>query len=845
MSYRKGLWHNIRKNRGSGKKPTAEMLKQEKKIKANTGKGKKYPDGVVSAVLNAKNSPDGVKKKVKGFAYPHQEELGIGGELNYGNTTFSGDLSKYYKSLRVNQDIPINKNLNLNLGLESGNISKYQNFQPSLNVGITKTFPDGKKQEKKIKKTTAMKKIKLKKLYPDGTSGTDGKKKTKPKTGFFDTLYTDDPNKVKNYNDSLSYSTKLNTTYNDFEASQGRDGGYDRTSPSNDKERQAHYEAILEARNKYGKEGVPFNKLPSTPGAINYNYGNDGSIIKPKQPYALTPKVPIKTKTQSAIDQIGNSNSFKKVSTTPTKVTATSNDKYANLINKGDTWKNKDKDEAQYSRDARKIYPNTDPNAKSPYAYISKNGTHFTVKNYRATPTTKWNYDTLVKKGMKVEDGYLGDTGKLVNPKLKNPNTRAFPDGLNGDSNKERPVIYTDDKSKVKQYNDSTNVYSRFKEIEDSFTRKNEPDDYYTNIEYGYPDRNNKYTTPYRKDHNKDTADDFAVGTGITPKGNKDVTYHHDTGNSTTTRIKNYDGVKPVQPYKYADPKIVEKQKMLKDAGLYKGPLDGIFGKNSKAALQKLEERNKPKKPANVDNPVDLNSVDMSFKDIVDKPKKAHIKYIPNNPGKAKYFYVDANGKTGNAISKGMLDSVDYKDLEQVEEQSDNEKFKAASEAYRKKQAQSGPPSKYFAGFSGLASTLTTALPGLSSSGNSLIKGASSVNSIADIGGKFLGMSAGITGDEKVAKAADIVNNVGGIAGSIAGAKRNSIGSSGDPSTLTQTNDDVNANKVVNEFDENTGRKVIKPKMDQTMVAKHGLRYTKGKKYAKGRNLKKQLKFKK
>jgi len=28
----RGLWDNIRKNRGSGKKPTAEMLKQEKKI---------------------------------------------------------------------------------------------------------------------------------------------------------------------------------------------------------------------------------------------------------------------------------------------------------------------------------------------------------------------------------------------------------------------------------------------------------------------------------------------------------------------------------------------------------------------------------------------------------------------------------------------------------------------------------------------------------------------------------------------------------------------------------------------------------------------------------------------
>ena len=30
---KRGLWDNIRKNKGSGKKPTAEMLKQEKKIK--------------------------------------------------------------------------------------------------------------------------------------------------------------------------------------------------------------------------------------------------------------------------------------------------------------------------------------------------------------------------------------------------------------------------------------------------------------------------------------------------------------------------------------------------------------------------------------------------------------------------------------------------------------------------------------------------------------------------------------------------------------------------------------------------------------------------------------------
>jgi len=34
----RGLWDNIRDNKGSGKKPTAQMLKQEKKIKATTKK---------------------------------------------------------------------------------------------------------------------------------------------------------------------------------------------------------------------------------------------------------------------------------------------------------------------------------------------------------------------------------------------------------------------------------------------------------------------------------------------------------------------------------------------------------------------------------------------------------------------------------------------------------------------------------------------------------------------------------------------------------------------------------------------------------------------------------------
>jgi len=37
---KRGLWDNIRANKGSGKKPTKSMLAQEKKIKSKTSKKK-------------------------------------------------------------------------------------------------------------------------------------------------------------------------------------------------------------------------------------------------------------------------------------------------------------------------------------------------------------------------------------------------------------------------------------------------------------------------------------------------------------------------------------------------------------------------------------------------------------------------------------------------------------------------------------------------------------------------------------------------------------------------------------------------------------------------------------
>lgn len=38
---KRGLWDNIRENAGTGKKPTKEMLKQEKKIKLKVKKNGK------------------------------------------------------------------------------------------------------------------------------------------------------------------------------------------------------------------------------------------------------------------------------------------------------------------------------------------------------------------------------------------------------------------------------------------------------------------------------------------------------------------------------------------------------------------------------------------------------------------------------------------------------------------------------------------------------------------------------------------------------------------------------------------------------------------------------------
>lgn len=58
----RGLWDNIRANKGSGKKPTAEMLKQERKIKAKSKK--KLPKAMMGM---GKNDPMDMLSKVTGM----------------------------------------------------------------------------------------------------------------------------------------------------------------------------------------------------------------------------------------------------------------------------------------------------------------------------------------------------------------------------------------------------------------------------------------------------------------------------------------------------------------------------------------------------------------------------------------------------------------------------------------------------------------------------------------------------------------------------------------------------------------------------------------------------------
>jgi hypothetical protein len=64
----RGLWDNIRANRGSGKKPTLEMLKQEKKIKRNMADGGTIAKTTKGPGANYRPTKSGAGMTQKGVA---------------------------------------------------------------------------------------------------------------------------------------------------------------------------------------------------------------------------------------------------------------------------------------------------------------------------------------------------------------------------------------------------------------------------------------------------------------------------------------------------------------------------------------------------------------------------------------------------------------------------------------------------------------------------------------------------------------------------------------------------------------------------------------------------------
>lgn len=90
-----GLWDNIRKNRGSGKRPTTEMLKQERKIKAKMAEG----GDISGAPVNTFMSP-GVGNDPRFEQYYNQQiqTLKSSGVRDVKSMPTRNDVYSYYQS---------------------------------------------------------------------------------------------------------------------------------------------------------------------------------------------------------------------------------------------------------------------------------------------------------------------------------------------------------------------------------------------------------------------------------------------------------------------------------------------------------------------------------------------------------------------------------------------------------------------------------------------------------------------------------------------------------------------------------------------------------------------------
>lgn len=521
----------------------------------------------------------------------------------------------------------------------------------------------------------------------------------------------------------------------------------------------------------------------------------------------------------------------------------------------------------------------------------------------KGTPMESFEYMGRNKTGPRVNKYPSYPDGKTESNRLKNKSMKTkakYPDGK-GKTKTKYVDSYSD--PAYKSYSDSLNVYNKFNDIYSKLDGQHKMNNKHTALANTYdvmPDRIDKMKEEVNPmqgtvawgGSGKYGEDDYAKKLGIMPDGTKTFFTVDDDGTfgrSVEGEINDYTTAKPKQKVQYRDPEIVKKQQKLKDAGLYKGPLDGIFGDKSKAALKEFDKREEYKKSRRLEpKPGYVNDKGETyiqspfggpggFYKEESKLEKPYVKteMTPNvkmeniDPNYAyekngQYFTINEDSgrsrvltpdgynrfvKKGGRVEESLLDTT-----QQTVEKEFGNKFRDRARPPGKSEYPYGKsnmypngkmysygkgPSQYFAG-------LGTGLSALTTMGK--------VGTGLGIAGKAANLMGAETGDKKASQIGSMLNSGASIVNAFDSKKQSG---SGDASSF-ENNSDVMANEERKEdiFDEATGRMIPGgnnknsgqyKKQDtfdspgEIMMATYGMRYTGGKTNKK----KKKMRFKK
>jgi hypothetical protein len=136
----RGLWDNIRANKGSGKKPTAQMLKQEKKIKRSMADGGKMPTSVAKARFVAANSGNVAEARQDASKYGYK--FMSGGRLRQAYMAKGGTIARTTKGPGANY-----RPTKSGAGMTAKGVAAYRRANPGskLKTAVTGNVKPGSK----------------------------------------------------------------------------------------------------------------------------------------------------------------------------------------------------------------------------------------------------------------------------------------------------------------------------------------------------------------------------------------------------------------------------------------------------------------------------------------------------------------------------------------------------------------------------------------------------------------------------------------------------------------------------------------------------------------------------